>query len=109
MKRLLLPLLAALALPTAVNADSMATQKGYAAGVSGVNLCLMKKGLMTKKNYILTIENLMLKRGYDIDLLYKSKVKRAGNFIANNLGSNCNNQKIFDDKILSEKILNILY
>jgi len=108
-KRFLLPLLAALALPTAVNADSMATKKGFAAGVTGVNLCLVKKGLMTKENFILSIENLMLKRGYDTDLLYNSKVKKAGRFIANNLGSNCNNQKIFDDKILSEKILNILF
>ena len=109
MKRLLLTLLAAISLPNAVSADSMATQLGYAAGVTGVNLCLMKKGMMSKETFILSIENLMLKKGYDTDLLYKSNVKKAGRFIANNLGSNCNNQKIFDDKFLSEKILDILY
>jgi len=87
----------------------MATQLGYAAGVTGVNLCLMKKGMMSRETFILFIENSMLKKGYDTDLLYKSNVKKAGRFIANNLGSNCNNMKIFDDKILSEKILKILY
>ena len=35
MKRLLIPLLAALALPTAVNADSIAIQKAYAASLLG--------------------------------------------------------------------------
>ena len=34
MKRLLLPLLAALALPNVFNADSLTTQKGYAAFIS---------------------------------------------------------------------------
>ena len=37
MKHLLLTLLAALALPTAVNADSVLTQKAYAASILGGN------------------------------------------------------------------------
>ena len=98
MKRLLLPLLAALALPTAVNADSLATQKGYAASILGGNLCFLRQGRLTQQSFVLNVENLMLKKGYDLDLLYKDNVRRAGKLIANKLDNDCTSQDFLRDR-----------
>ena len=48
MKHLILTLIAAFALPTTVNADSIAIQKGYAASILGGNLCFLRQGRLTK-------------------------------------------------------------
>ena len=98
MRRFLLPLLAALALPNAVNADSITTQKGYAASILGGNLCFLRQGRLTKQSFVLTVENLMLKKGYEIDLLYRDNVRRAGKLIANKLGNDCFNEDFLRDK-----------
>ena len=98
MKRFLLPLLAALALPTAVNADSLATQKAYAASILGGNLCFLRQGRLTKQSFVLNVENLMLKKGYDLDLLYKDNVRRAGKLIANKLDNDCTSQDFLRDR-----------
>ena len=108
MRRFLLPLLAALALPTAVNADSIATQKGYAASILGGNLCFLRQGKLTKQSFVLTVENLMLKKGYEMDLLYKDNVRRAGKLIANKLGNNCFNEDFLRDKAFMLQIAEIL-
>ena len=100
MKLLLLPLLAAVALPTTVNADSLATQKGYAASILGGNLCFLRQGKLTKQSFVLNVENLMLKKGYDLNLLYKDKVRKAGKLIANKLGNNCSNNNFLKMKNL---------
>lgn len=98
MKRLLLPLLAALALPIAVNADSIAIQKAYAASILGGNLCFLRQGRLTKQSFVLNVENLMLKKGYEIDLLYKDNVRRAGKLIANKLDNDCTSQDFLRDR-----------
>ena len=98
MKRFLLPLLAALALPTAVNADSLATQKAYAASILGGNLCFLRQGRLTKQSFVLNVENLMLKKGYDLNLLYKDNVRRAGKLIANKLNNDCTSQDFLRDR-----------
>ena len=108
MKRLLLPLLAALALPTAVNADSIAIQKAYAASILGGNLCFLRQGRLTKQSFVLNVENLMLKKGYDIDLLYKDNVRKAGKLIANKLGKNCTNQRVIQEESFMIQIMEIL-
>ena len=108
MRRFLLPLLAALALPTAVNADSIATQKGYAASILGGNLCFLRQGKLTKQSFVLNVENLMLKKGYDIDLLYKDNVRRAGKLIANKLGNDCTNQRVLQEESFMIQITEIL-
>ena len=108
MKRLLLPLLAALALPSAVNADSLATQKGYAASILGGNLCYLRQGKLTKQSFVLNVENLMLKKGYDLDLLYKDNVRKAGKLIANKLGDNCTSEDFLKDQEFIFQILEIL-
>ena len=108
MKRLLLSLIAALALPTAINADSLATQKAYAASILGGNLCFLRQGRLTKQSFVLNVENLMLKKGYDLDLLYKDNVRRAGKLIANKLGNNCFNEDFLRDKAFMLQIAEIL-
>ena len=105
MKRFLLPLLAALALPTAVNADSIAIQKAYAASILGGNLCFLRQGRLTKQSFVLNVENLMLKKGYDIDLLYKDNVRKAGKLIANKLGNNCMNQRVLQEESFMIQIM----
>ena len=108
MKRFLLALLAAFALPTAVNADSLATQKGYAASILGGNLCYLRQGKLTKQSFVLNVENLMLKKGYDLDLLYKDNVRKAGKLIANKLGDNCTSEDFLKDQEFMFQILEIL-
>ena len=108
MRRFLLPLLAALVLPTAVNADSIAIQKAYAASILGGNLCFLRQGRLTKQSFVLNVENLMLKKGYDIDLLYKDNVRKAGKLIANKLGNNCMNQRVLQEESFMIQIMEIL-
>ena len=108
MKRLLLPVLAALALPTAVNADSIAIQKGYAASILGGNLCFLRQGRLTKQSFVLNVENLMLKKGYDIDLLYQHNVTRAGKLIANKLNNDCTSQDFLRDRAFMLQIAETL-
>ena len=98
MKHLILTLIAAFALPTTVNADSIAIQKGYAASILGGNLCFLRQGRLTKQAFVLTVENLMLKKGYEMDLLYKDNVRRAGKLIANKLGNDCFNENFLKDE-----------
>ena len=108
MKKFLLPLLAALVLPTAVNADSIAIQKAYAASILGGNLCFLRQGRLTKQSFVLNVENLMLKKGYDIDLLYKDNVRRAGKLIANKLNNDCTNQDFLRDSAFMSQIAETL-
>ena len=108
MKRIILPLLAALALPTAVNADSIAIQKAYAASILGANLCFLRQGRLTKQSFVLNVENLMLKKGYDVDLLYKDNVRKAGKLIANKLGNDCTNQRVLQEESFMIQIMEIL-
>ena len=98
MKNLILTLIAAFALPTTVNADSIAIQKGYAASILGGNLCFLRQGRLTKQSFVLTVENLMLKKGYEMDLLYKDNVRRAGKLIANKLNNDCTSQDFLRDR-----------
>ena len=79
-------------------AASIASQKGYAASILGGHLCYLRKGRITKQNFILNVENLMLKQGYDIDYLYNDKVRKAGKLVANKLGNNCDDESIFQDE-----------
>ena len=108
MKRFLLPILAALALPSAVNADSIAIQKGYAASILGGNLCFLRQGRLTKQSFVLNVENLMLKKGYDLNLLYKDNVRRAGKLIANKLNNDCTSQDFLRDKAFMLQIAETL-
>ncbi len=91
-----------------VMAASVMTQKAYAASILGANLCFLRKGELNKKEFVLNVENLMLRRGYDIDYLYNSKVRRAGKLIANKIGKNCSNQKYFKNKKFLSEITEIL-
>ena len=108
MKHLILTLIAAFALPTTVNADSIAIQKGYAASILGGNLCFLRQGRLTKQSFVLNVENLMLKKGYDIDLLYKDNVRRAGKLIANKLNNDCTSQDFLRDKAFMLQIAETL-
>ena len=108
MKRLLIPLLAALALPNVVKADSLTTQKGYAASILGGNLCFLRQGRLTKQSFILNVENLMLKKRYDLDLLYNDNVRKAGKLIANRLGNNCGSQDFLKDQEFMIQVVEIL-
>ena len=108
MRKLLIPLLAAIALPTAVNADSLATQKAYAASILGGNLCFLRQGRLTKQSFVLNVENLMLKKGYDLDLLYKDNVRRAGKLIANKLNNDCTSQDFLRDRAFMLQIAETL-
>ena len=108
MKKLLLPLLAALALPPVVNAASITTQKAYASSILGANLCFLRQGRLTKQSFVLNVENLMLKKGYDVDLLYKDNVRKAGKLIANKLGNNCMNQRFLQEESFMIQIMEIL-
>ena len=108
MKHLILTLIAAFALPTTVNADSIAIQKGYAASILGGNLCFLRQGRLTKQSFVLTVENLMLKKGYEMDLLYKDNVRRAGKLIANKLNNDCTSQDFLRDRAFMLEIAETL-
>ena len=108
MKRLLVALLAALTLPSVANADSIMTQKAYAASIIGGNLCFLRQGKLTNQSFVLNVENLMLKKRYGLDLLYQENVKKAGKLIANKLGNNCTNQDFLRDKKFMMQITEIL-
>ena len=108
MKLLILTLIAAFALPTTVNADSIAIQKGYAASILGGNLCFLRQGRLTKQSFVLNVENLMLKKGYDLDLLYKDNVRRAGKLIANKLNNDCTSQDFLRDRAFMLQIAETL-
>ena len=108
MRKLLIPLLASLVLPTSVNADSIATQKAYAASILGGNLCFLRQGRLTKQSFVLNVENLMLKKGYDLDYLYKDNVRKAGKLIANKLDNDCTSQDFLRDKSFMFQIAEIL-
>ena len=80
MKRFLLPLLAALALPTAVSAEaSLMTQKAYGASILGANLCFLRQGKLTKQSFVLNVENLMLKRDMISIFYIKIMLEKQGN------------------------------
>ena len=108
MKHLILTLIAAFALPTTVNADSIAIQKGYAASILGGNLCFLRQGRLTKQSFVLNVENLMLKKGYEMDLLYKDNVRRAGKLIASKLNNDCTSQDFLRDREFILQIAEIL-
>ena len=59
-------------------------------------------------SFVLTVENLMLKKGYDINLLYKDNVRKAGKLIANKLGNDCTSQDFLKDQELMTTIMDIL-
>ena len=91
-----------------VFADSIAIQKAYAASILGGNLCFLRQGKLTKQSFVLNVENLMLKKGYDINLLYKDNVRRAGKLIANKLNNDCTSQDFLKDQELMIRIMEIL-
>ena len=115
MKRLLLPLLAALALPTAANAnwsifvlkpvyaDSLFYEKVKVAATIGGILCFSKKGLVPDFNELLneTIKN----NGDNPDHLSDNNVLRLGELIAEKLGNRCTDQNL-QRILLDEKFKN---
>tara|TARA_R100001443_G_scaffold65807_1_gene75005 strand:+ start:305 stop:640 length:336 start_codon:yes stop_codon:yes gene_type:complete len=90
-------------------ADSILSQKSYAASIIGGYLCELRKGSFTRESFILAIEDRMIRRGYDTKILYDQKVKRAGKFIADKLGSSCNNGKFYSDRNFQNKFKELLY
>ena len=50
----------------------------------------------------------MLKKGYDVDLLYKDDVRKAGKLIANKLNNDCTSQDFLKDQELIIRIMEIL-
>ena len=115
MKRLLISLLAALALPTAANAnwsifvlkpvyaDSLFYEKVKVAATVGGILCFSKKGLVPDFNELLneTIKN----NGYNPDHLSDNNVFRLGELIAEKLGNRCTDQNL-QRILLDEKFKN---
>ena len=91
-----------------VFADSIAIQKGYAASILGGNLCFLRQGKLTKQSFVLNVENLMLKKGYNVELLYNENVRKAGKLIANKLGSDCNNNQILQEEKFMKRIMEFL-
>ena len=87
---------------------SIITQKAYGASILGANLCFLRQGKLTKQSFVLNVENLMLKKGYDLDLLYKDNVRRAGKLIANKLDNDCTSQDFLRDKSFMFQIAEIL-
>ena len=84
------------------------TQKAYGASIIGANLCFLGQGKLTKQSFVLNVENLMLKKGYDVDLLYKDDVREAGKLIANKLGNNCTNERVLQEESFVIQIMEIL-
>ena len=107
MKRILF-LTLFLNLMSPVFSASIMTQKAYGASILGANLCNLRQGKLTKQSFVLNVENLMLKKGYDIDLLYKDNVRKAGKLIANKLGSNCSDNSILQEEKFLIQITEIL-
>ncbi len=91
-----------------VFADSIAIQKAYAASILGGHLCFLRQAKLTKQSFVLNVENLMLKKGYDINLLYKDNVRRAGKLIANKLNNDCTSQDFLRDRAFMLEIAETL-
>jgi len=87
---------------------SIMTQKAYGASILGANLCYLRQGKLTKQSFVLNVENLMLKKGYNVELLYNENVRKAGKLIANKLGSNCNNNQILQEEKFMNRIMEFL-
>ena len=88
MKRLLLPLIAALALPTAVSAYTV-SQKYYAAQVSAASWCRMNKGWVTKEEGTIDLLKLFKKKRISIEIMKEKDVKMVSNTIWSVLDEKC--------------------
>ncbi len=133
MKRFLLPLLVALALPTAVSAgmDSLKYNKEaddngqipfpafpstygartFAAGVLTHSRCAATQGYMTGKEAVLNAQNTMYKNGYSIKILDEYRVMKAAEMLSDvciELKVNTNNREEFTHFMTSFPALNSL-
>ena len=64
----------------------------------------MKEGSSTTEEFVLVVENLMLKKGYELDILKNANVQKAGKLIESKLGNDCADESIFKDENFVNKI-----
>ena len=83
-------------------------QKAYAASLLGSNLCFLEKGKLTRETFVLNVENLMLKKGYDLEILRNNNVQKAGKLIQSKLSNDCADESIFRDENFLIKIFEII-
>ena len=88
MKRLLLPLLAALALPTAVNAYTV-SQKYYSAHIMAASWCRINNGWVTKEEGGRDLIKLLGKKRVSIEIMREKDVKLVARTIWSNLDEKC--------------------
>ena len=88
MKRLLLPLLAALALPSAVNAYTV-SQKYYSAHIMAASWCRINNGWVTKAEGGRDLIKLLGKKKISIEIMREKDVKLVARTIWSNLDEKC--------------------
>ena len=110
MKRLLLPLIAAIALPTAAFSSTFASRT-FAAGVLTHSRCAAAQGYMTGKEALLNAQNTMYKNGYSIEILDEYRVMKAAEMLSDvciEFKVNTNNRAEFTHFMESFPALNSL-
>ena len=88
MKRFLIPLLAALALPTAVNAYTV-SQKYYSAHIMAASWCRINNGWVTKEEGGRDLIKLLGKKRVSIEIMREKDVKLVARTIWSNLDEKC--------------------
>ena len=102
---LLLPLLVYIhPLFSSPKTNQISIKKAYAAALIGSGLCFVKEGSSTTEEFVLVVENLMLKKGYELDILKNANVQKAGKLIESKLGNDCADESIFKDENFVNKI-----
>ncbi len=88
MKRFLLPLLAALALPTAVNAFTV-SQKYFSAHVMASSWCRINNGFATEEEGTIDLIKLLEKKRISIEIMRERDVKLVARTIHSTLNNKC--------------------
>ena len=105
---LLLPLLVYIhPLFSSPKINQISIQKAYAAALIGAGLCYVKEGSSTREEFVLDVENLMRKKGYELDILKNANVQKAGKLIESKLGNDCADESIFKEDNFVIKIMEL--
>ena len=88
MKRILLPLLAAFALPTAVNAFTV-SQKYFSAHVMASSWCRINNGFATEEEGARDLIKLLGKKRISLEIMRESDVKLVARKIHSTLDKKC--------------------
>mgnify|MGYP001365623519 CR=1 FL=1 len=73
-------------------------EKAFAAGLMGSGLCFVKQGKYDKESFIFNVEKGMTEKGYNLEILSNDNVQKAARLIESQLGSECKESNLKDEK-----------